>query len=66
MSFQPPLHANIHDVWIAGLILAGLVEIEFVIIIYLSLRLRALATPKANNRENNPHNKRRQPTNLPK
>ena len=66
MVFQPPPNAELADVWIAGLILAGLVWIETITIIWQAIELHSMASFKTNKGKKCTHEKRYQPTNLPK
>lgn len=65
MILQPPPNVTLNDAWMAGLILAVLVELETTIIILLVIKLRILTTPKTNNRQNDTQNCGSKSTNLP-
>lgn len=61
--FQPPTNVTVNDVWIAGLILACLVEIEAGIIVILIFKI--VNAKNTTNGHKNTKNNRGKPTNLP-
>lgn len=65
MILQPPPNIPLHDVWVAGLILAGIVWLETIVISWLVVRLRPSASHKKDDRESGAHNKRGYLTCLP-